>query len=121
MMEPKKVSTHEAKRVDLPGDSYLRELLTGATAGTKKAMLGVSVFKPGFKSKSIVHTEDELAYITKGEGKLVTPNHTLEYGEGDALYIPAGTVHMVVNSGNSDLSMVYVFTFPEYPPTKTVD
>jgi len=36
-----------------------------------------------------------------------------------ALYIPPGVKHGTLNNGHEDLTMVYVFSYPKYPPTKT--
>ncbi len=116
-----KISRENAKRIELDDGSYLLEMLIDSTAGTKKAMLGVSTFKAGFRSKNIVHEEDELAYIISGRGRLKTPDGEIQYCAGEAIYIPAGTPHIVINDSDEELSMVYVFTYKEYPPTRVLD
>jgi len=117
----KKISEKDVVAKELGGGSYLKELLTGSSVGSKKAMLGISVFTPSFVSKKIVHKEDELAYVLRGRGKLITPDGIISYEEGDALYIPAGTPHIVLNDSDSILSMLFFFTYPEYPPTEVQD
>ena len=37
---------------------------------------------------------------------------------GQALYVPPGLWHTVVNPGQEDLVMVFSFPFPDYPPTE---
>ncbi|MEM4219618.1 MAG: cupin domain-containing protein [Candidatus Caldarchaeum sp.] len=120
-MAVRKVSNSTGDRKELQGGSFLIELLTQKTVGSKKAMLGISVFKPGFRTKNIVHSEEELAYVLKGKGKIITADGVLEVNEGEALYIPAGAPHIVWNDSDSEVIMVYVFTYPEYPPTQVLD
>jgi len=121
-MKVTKISERDVTKKELGSDgSYVKELITRHTTQTKKAMLGVSNFKPRFQSKVLVHNEDELAYVLVGSGKLWTPCETISYTVGDALFIPAGTPHKVINDGEFDLAMVFFFTYPEYPPTEVVD
>jgi quercetin dioxygenase-like cupin family protein len=40
------------------------------------------------------------------------------FRQGDALHIPAGTWHAVVNTGGEDVVMVFGFPHPDYPPTE---
>jgi oxalate decarboxylase/phosphoglucose isomerase-like protein (cupin superfamily) len=35
-----------------------------------------------------------------------------------AVYIPPGVKHGTLNRGEEDLTMVYVFSYPKYPPTQ---
>lgn len=120
-MRVKKTINTGGIKVELNGKGHLIELISMRTTGSTKAMLGVSLFKSGFRSKNIVHDEDELVYVLEGEGKLITPEGEIKYSAGEALYIPAKTPHVVVNDSGSDLKMVYVFTYPEYPPTRVLD
>jgi quercetin dioxygenase-like cupin family protein len=42
----------------------------------------------------------------------------VRFGAGDALHIPAGVWHAVVNDGDEDVVMVFGFPHPDYPPTE---
>ena len=84
-------------------------------------MLGYSVWAPGASTKQLVHQVDELAYIVEGEGKLSIGKEFVSYRAGQAVLIPAGVPHGVVNDSAAPMSMVYVFASPEYPPTREAD
>ena len=40
------------------------------------------------------------------------------YGPESALFIPAGVWHVVANTGDEPVTMVFVFPGPGYPPTE---
>ncbi len=108
----------EGKRTDLPGGSFVCELISGPRAGSSDVTLGFSTWKPGASTKQMVHDVEELAFIVEGEGKLSIGDEYVSYRAGQGVLIPAGVPHGVVNDSCADMSMVYVFAHPEYPPTR---
>jgi quercetin dioxygenase-like cupin family protein len=106
------------KRTDLPGGHWVCELVSGPLNGAAATMLGFSTWQPGADTKQLVHEVDELCYIVAGEGKLSVGDALVAYREGQAVLIPAGVPHGVVNDSGAPMSMVYVFSHPEYPPTR---
>ena len=112
------IDLSEGKRTDLPDGSWVCELVSGPLNGAEATCMGFSTWKPGATTKQMVHETDELAYIVSGEGKLSLGDAFVSYREGQGLLIPAGIPHGVVNDSDQDLTMVYIFSHPEYPPTK---
>ncbi len=112
------VPLSEGKRTDIPGGHWVCELISGPINGAAGSMLGYSVWAPGASTKQLVHEYDELAYIVAGEGKLSIGREFVSYRAGDAVLIPAGVPHGVVNDSDAEMAMVYVFSYPEYPPTR---
>lgn len=117
-MTVKVVGSAEGIRTTLPDGSWLLELLSRNTIGTRKMMLGFSVFKPGSDTEKKIHTEEECAFIISGKGKITLVDGAVEFGPNSAVYIPPGIAHGIRNDGPEDLVMVYTFSYPEYPPTK---
>jgi quercetin dioxygenase-like cupin family protein len=111
----------EGKRTDIPGGHWVCELLSGPRNGAVGSMLGYSVWEPGASTRQLVHEVDELAYIVEGEGKLSVGKEFVSYRAGEAVLIPAGVPHGVVNDSAAPMTMVYVFSSPEYPPTREAD
>ncbi|RLB03283.1 MAG: hypothetical protein DRG83_07265 [Deltaproteobacteria bacterium] len=120
-MKVKVVHLEDIEKIDLGGGSWAKELLTEKTVGTQKAMLAVSVFKPGTGTAARIHEEEELCYILQGTGVIECEQEKVEVRKGMAVFIPKGVKHGVKNTGNEDLSMVYVFSYPKYPPTKIAE
>jgi mannose-6-phosphate isomerase-like protein (cupin superfamily) len=106
------------KRSDIPGGSWVCELLSGPRTGASATMLGFSSWAPGADTKQLVHEVDELCYIVSGEGKLSVGEELVPFRAGEAVLVPAGVPHGVVNDSQADMRMVYVFSHPEYPPTR---
>ena len=117
-MQVKVVRPDQGVRSTLPDGSWLVELLSKNTIGTKKMMLGCSTFKPGADTEKKVHTEEECAFIISGKGKITLIDGEVEFGPNSAVYIPPGIAHGVKNDGPEDLVMVYTFSHPAYPPTR---
>ncbi|MEM1994013.1 MAG: cupin domain-containing protein [Nitrososphaerales archaeon] len=121
MSSIKVVKLGSGRRTELAGGSWVQELITSKLAGSKKCMLGYSTFKPKTKTKKLTHSEEELCFVISGKGKLELDNGFVYFEAGDALYIPPNIAHAVVNDGEDDVTMVYVFSYPEYPPTVAQD
>lgn len=117
----KVIKLGSGRRTDLEGGSWVQELITSNLAGSRKCMLGYSTFKPKTKTKKLIHTEEELCFVIAGRGKLALNEGYVNFEAGEALYIPPNTPHAVVNDGEDDVIMVYVFSYPEYPPTLAQD
>ncbi|MBU2602271.1 MAG: cupin domain-containing protein [Actinobacteria bacterium] len=114
----KVIDMSEGRRTDLPGGNFVCELISGPRVGSKDVCLGFSTWKPGASTKQMVHDVEELAFIVEGEGKLSIGDEHVSYRAGQGVLIPAGVPHGVVNDSEADMSMVYVFAHPEYPPTR---
>jgi len=114
----KVVRSEEGVRAALPGGSWLVELLSKNTVGTRKMMLGFSTFKPGTDTEKKIHSEEECVFVISGKGKITLHDGDVEFGPNSAIYIPPGVAHGVRNDGHEDVVMVYTFSHPEYPRTE---
>lgn len=112
------VALEGVETIDLPGGSWSRMLITGATVGGNVASLGYSVFRPGTALAPVSHETEEIAYVVNGSGRLDTDAGGIRFTAGDAIHIPASTWHAVVNDSDGDVVMVFGFPHPDYPPTE---
>lgn len=112
----------QVDRIDLPGHSWSRMVVTaGTTDGAASASLGYSIFTPGTALAPVKHETEELAYVLSGHGELrLGPDggEAVPFRAGEALHIPAGVWHAVVNTSDEDVAMVFGFPHPDYPPTE---
>lgn len=113
----KVIKVGSGRRTNLEGGSWVEELISSKLADSRKCTLGYSTFKPKTKTKKLAHSEEELCFVIRGKGKLALDGYDVNFEAGDALYIPPNVAHAVVNDGEEDVIMVYVFSYPEYPPT----
>jgi len=117
-MQVKVIQFKEGEKINIGNDSWSCHLLTASSVGTSKVMLGVSTFSPGTDTLQKIHTEEELCFVLKGCGSITVGEEEIHYGPQSAIYIPPGVPHGVKNTGKEDVVMVYVFSSPQYPPTK---
>jgi mannose-6-phosphate isomerase-like protein (cupin superfamily) len=99
-------------------NDYFREVLfTG-----KHAQLVVMSLKPGEEIGNEVHnTVDQFFRIEQGEAKFVF-NEREEHlvHAGDAVVVPAGTFHNVINSSNTKALKLYTLYSPPNHPDGTI-
>lgn len=117
----KVVPLEEVAKIDLPGGSWSRMVVTETTTGGagNVASLGYSIFTPGTTLGLVRHETEEFAYVCSGHGELLLDDgEPVRFKAGDALFIPAGVWHAVVNTGDDDVAMVFGFPHPDYPPTE---
>jgi len=107
------VNLADVEPIELPKGSWSRMLAKG-----ERSSLGYSVFTPGTELQPVCHETEEVAYVVSGTGELRLDEEVVRFAEGDALTIPAGVWHAVVNTGAEDVVMVFGFPHPDYPPTE---
>ena len=118
MSEVSVVALDSVPDIELPNGSFSRMLVTAKRAAGATASLGYSVFRPGTELGSVAHDTEEFAYVASGSGRLRLDEREVGFRAGDALHIPAGVWHAVVNDGDEDVVMVFGFPYPDYPPTE---
>ena len=112
------VALESVEPIELPGGSWSRMLVTDARVGENSSSIGFSVFKPGSETTRVSHETEEVAYVVSGSGRLDTDDGEVRFATGDAIHIPPGTWHAVVNDSDADVVMVFGFPHPDYPPTE---
>jgi quercetin dioxygenase-like cupin family protein len=113
-----RVALDDVDRIDLPGGSWSRMLVTDASVEGNASSLGYSVFAPGSVVGPVRHETEEVAYVVSGTGELQLDDGPFAFHGGQALHIPAGIWHAVANTGTEDVVMVFGFPAPAYPPTE---
>lgn len=108
-----------AERVELPRGSWSSMVISSKQVLGNRSSLGYSVFKPGTALLPVKHNVEEVAMVLQGTGKLQLDERAIIYKTGDALFIPAGVWHAVINDGSEDVIMVFGFPHPDYPPTES--
>jgi quercetin dioxygenase-like cupin family protein len=120
MSEVRVVALGDVEPIELPNGSWSRMVVTRASTGAENvASLGYSVFTPGTELGLVRHETEELAHVLSGHGELrLDGAEPVPFRAGDALFIPAGVWHAVVNTSDEDVAMVFGFPHPDYPPTE---
>jgi mannose-6-phosphate isomerase-like protein (cupin superfamily) len=95
-------------------NTYFRLVLFTGT----HAQLVVMSLKPGEEIGSEVHhTVDQFFRIEQGEATFIfNEKETHVVKNGDAVMVPAGTYHNVINSGADQLKLHTIYSPPNHPP-----
>ena len=100
-------------------NNYFRQVLyTG-----KHAQLVVMCLQPGEEIGNEVHnTVDQFFRIEEGEATFVFDNGKEKHSvkDGDAVIVPAGTFHNVINASKTAKLKLYTIYSPPNHPDKTV-
>jgi mannose-6-phosphate isomerase-like protein (cupin superfamily) len=112
------IALDAVSRIDLPRESWSAVLVSDKTVDENHASLGYSVFTPGFVSDDLSHSVDELCFVVSGRGVIRLEDGQVEVKAHDGLFIPAKAWHTIVNIAEEDLTMVFSFPWPDYPPTE---
>jgi len=111
------VPLDQVNEIPLANGSWSKMVLTGDTVSGIVSSLGYSVFTPGTEMTMVSHEVEEIAYVVTGTGEIRTETETSPFRAGDAIHIAPRVWHAVVNTGDTDVVMVFGFPYPAYPPT----
>lgn len=104
----------ETPRIDLKDlaseNEYFRKVLfTGV-----HSQLVVMALRPGEEIGEEVHKVDQFIYAVKGEGRANIAGSVFPFEKGDALCVPAGSLHNVMNSGEASMKLFTVYSPPQH-------
>jgi len=94
-------------------NNYFRQVLFTA----KNAQLVLMCLQPGEEIGNEVHPKvDQFFRIEQGEAKFIL-NEKEEHvvHDGDAVIVPAGTFHNVINTGKGQLKLYTIYSPPNHP------
>lgn len=93
-------------------NNYFRQVIF--TSG--KQQLVVMCLQKGEDIGVEVHPEvDQFFRIEEGVGKVIMDGEEMGFGEGDAIIVPAGTEHNIINTGDEPLKLYTVYSPPNHP------
>lgn len=90
---------------------FRRVLHTG-----QKAQLVTMCLPAGMDVGEETHeTTDQIFLIAEGRGEAIVGEETHEIEEDSLIFVPAGAVHNLRNTGESDLRFLTIYAPPEHP------
>ena len=88
-------------------------LLSEATVGARGFSMGQNVTAVGSQIPEHAHeSSEEGMYIVSGQGRLITEEGEEELRAGMAIYMPPGVKHSILNTGDEELKLVWVYSPP---------
>ena len=96
----------------------IKHLIAPWTVGSENLWLGILVLQPGGSTKAhAIPNIDGIHYTISGKGKEIIAGKEIPTRTGSCIFIPAGTMHQVVNDGTEPLKLLSV-TNPPIPKPK---
>jgi mannose-6-phosphate isomerase-like protein (cupin superfamily) len=90
---------------------YRRVLYTG-----KHLQLVLMSLKAGEETGEDVHVDhDQFFRVEKGKGELVLEGDRVKINRGDAVIVPAGARHNVINTGEKSMKLFMIYGPPHDP------
>lgn len=95
-------------------NEVLRVFFDQAITGTKRMSVWVTTFGPGKGPGLHSHPEpvEELLYVIQGKGRERVGDEVRDVEVGDAIFIPPGVEHEIINTGDGLLSLLVVVSPP---------
>ncbi len=102
----------QIEKLTLENSNFRQVLFTG-----KKTQLVLMSLKPGEEIGEEVHDKvDQFFRFEAGEGKAIIDEQEYEVKDGDAVIVPAGSKHNIVNvSSSEDLKLYTLYSPPNHP------
>jgi putative monooxygenase len=93
------------------------EMVNPEVLDTEQFMGGLAHFEPGIKYEPHTHPDaEEIALVIAGQGNLITDQGVLPFKKGDWQFIPKGVPHSHENTGDSTMTIAWIYS----PPTKAI-
>ncbi len=99
----------ELKDIARENANFRQVLFTGV-----HSQLVVMALRPGEEIGEEVHEVDQFIYAVKGEGEAIMAGVAAPFVKGEALCVPAGSVHNVRNSGDEAMKLFTVYSPPQH-------
>lgn len=95
----------------------MRLTITEETVGAEELSLGIIWVEPGSIVKPChAHLkEEEVLYIEEGNGEVWVDKEIKKVNEGNFVFFPKGSKHMVRNTGKKRLKVVFIYAPPTDP------
>ncbi len=95
----------EGEKLDVAGLNEIIVLIDRSE--TELTEVGLNIWRPGLVGPPHRHADkDQIFYITEGKGELKIYDNIYKVEAGNLAFIPAGTVHQTINSGETPLSYI---------------
>lgn len=100
--------------------STIRELLAPRNSCIQNQSLAEATLPPGARTTPHYHPRaEEIYYLLAGQGEMTIGDETRPVGIGDAIAIPPGAPHTILNTGQNDLVFLCMCA-PAYEHEDTV-
>lgn len=104
------------EQLTLDNENFRKVLFTG-----KHSQLVLMTLQPGEEIGTEIHTNvDQFFRFETGTGKVIINGEEHQVGDGDAVIVPAGAEHNVINVSETEKLKLYTIYSPPNHPDGTI-
>ena len=102
----------QIEKLTIENNNFRKVLFTGA-----KTQLVLMCLKPREEIGAEVHSDiDQFFRFEAGEGRVIIDENEYQVKDGDAVIVPAGANHNIINSSSTeDLKLYTLYSPPNHP------
>ena len=104
-----KVFIGNIKKAAKDNEFFRKVLFTGANS-----QLVLMSLEPDEEIGQEVHSVDQMIYVVDGEGDVALDGETEEFKKGDAVFVPAGVKHNVINTDDEAMKLFTLYAPPQH-------
>lgn len=103
------INRAHAAIINTPHDSEIRPLIDRTTSSIERCSLAEETLPSGSAVAPHYHLEtEEIYYILRGAGEMVIDDERRAVAAGDAIFIPRGATHSLVNTSAEAMTILLV-------------
>lgn len=102
--------TEDIKKITKDNINFRKVLHTGVYS----QIVAMSIPIGGDIGEEVHPQTDQLVFLVEGEGQAITNGEIKNIEEHDVVFIPAGTIHNIKNTGDEDLKLFTIYAPPEH-------
>jgi mannose-6-phosphate isomerase-like protein (cupin superfamily) len=92
-------------------NTYFRKVLH---TGKKAQLVIMNVLKGSEIGEEVHPNTDQILVFVDGRAKAILNGEEKDASKNDVLFVPAGTVHNIINLGDGDLKLYTIYAPPEH-------
>ncbi len=101
----------DIKRLTKENENFRKVLHTGVHS----QIVAMSIVDGEDIGEEVHDTNDQMLFIIDGDGEAVIAGETRPIGKHDVVFVPAGIIHNIKNTGKEALKLFTVYAPPEHP------
>lgn len=101
----------DIKRLTKENDNFRKVIYTGEYS----QLVVMSIPVGGEIGEETHHNTDQILFLVDGEGQAVIEGQPTDFKKHEAVFVPAGTKHNFVNTGDENLKLYTVYAPPAHP------
>ena len=108
------MTNYKGYTINVEDETVKNDMFRNVAYTGRYSQLVYMSLKPGEDIGKEKHGVDQFFRIEQGEGKSYVDDQEYDVRDGSCVIVPAGAMHNVVNTGNTDLKLYTIYSIPNH-------